>query len=94
MNIHTPWKQGEDEFSIFVTNSIGQIVCDVRHLAIYGTQEDQMEAHRGVARIVAAAPSMLQMLKDVAAYLKDANVDPAYYLNIKQVIEAAEGNST
>lgn len=69
MSKHTPWKQAEDEFSIFVENSRGEIIADVRPL------EMNMEEHRQRARLFAAAPEMLGALNLASIALQA--IDPS-----------------
>lgn len=64
MSKHMPWRQAEDNFSIYVEDPNGRIVADVRDPTTHQAPiEERMEAHRALARLIAAAPEMLEALK-------------------------------
>lgn len=59
------WRLGEDQFSIYVENDRGSIVADVREPTPIPpfTVQSRMDAHRARARLIAAAPDLLEALK-------------------------------
>jgi hypothetical protein len=65
-----PWKQGEDEFSIYVEDADGHIVADVREPPAGSEQTivERMRLHRERAQLIAAAPEMLVALTAIARY--------------------------
>ncbi len=70
--LHTPWHQAEDEFSMYVQDVEGRIVADVRSPPISDVAEERklelhMERHRTLTRLLAAAPDLLEALKEVVA---------------------------
>lgn len=61
------WRQGEDQFSIYVEDEQGRIIADVRapRELLGEPTAELMERHRARARVMAAAPKMLKALKDL-----------------------------
>lgn len=63
------WRQGEDEFSIYIEDSDGHIIADVREPEENGylPVEERMELHRKRARLLAASDKLFgwaQILED------------------------------
>lgn len=59
------WRQAEDQFSIYVEDENGKIIADVRAPGppVPADIGDAMEYHRSRARLIAAAPEMIEALK-------------------------------
>lgn len=66
------WKQGEDDFSIYIEDSDGNIIADVRppRPPVPATIDDAMEHHRRRARLIAASPELLAKLAQVVAEVR------------------------
>lgn len=97
MSKHLPWKQGEDGFSIYVEDSRGHVIADVRAPdPIVGEGVEQnMVRHRDRARIFASAPEILEAAKIVVDRLQKytPNSYEGEIVLLKSVIAKAEGRS-
>lgn len=61
----TPWKQGEDGFGVYVEDTRGHVIADVRMPEPEPGEkaEQNMERHRARARVMAVSPELLEALK-------------------------------
>jgi hypothetical protein len=77
MSQNLGWRQAEDEFSIYVEDRDGQIVCDVREPTPPPgvTIEERMFLHRLRAQMLAAAPELLAAANSAWAIILQLN-DP------------------
>jgi hypothetical protein len=103
MSKHTQgqWKHSEDEtgftsnYGVGVYDEDGNSVCHVnltRGVSSFGGVADIVEEGQANARLIAAAPTMLEALKDL---LRDSDFDPSEPLTTEEVsrIAAAQGKA-
>jgi hypothetical protein len=85
------WEAAQDEFSVFVMDGKERIVADVRANGM------PMNQHLATAKLIAAAPELLALVKDFEAYLSsDAFEDglppgAPYLERVIHLIDRAEG---
>ena len=94
MSMSTHWRQAEDQFSIFVEDSTGTIVADVRppkNIVIPTGVTEAMNEHRARARLIAAAPDMLEALKAVADDSANQPLSMRAMSKVMIAIDKAEG---
>ncbi len=84
-----PWvyQEDSDEYTHIVRpkSNAGQIICHLRQDAS-GTAEAN-------ARLIAAAPEMLAMLKEIESYGEGGHIDEQVYDKIGTLVKKFKGNS-
>jgi hypothetical protein len=86
---HTPWKQAEDGFSIYIQDSQGDIIADVRAsgLTLGLCTSQAMDEHRKRAKLMAAAPEMFNAIREFRELFTDKKAGIQFAANTWAMIK-------